>query len=79
MCVLGHGQRVVVANSTNGTIETRALWQAGADTNRMGWLYSFVWCLVVSSLLVFNRRFCTKPAIQVDDRDRVRLRDRSGI
>jgi hypothetical protein len=29
-----------------------------------------VWCLVAIGLLVFNRRFWTKPPEQVDDRDR---------
>jgi hypothetical protein len=35
----------------------------------MTWLYCLVWCLVAIGLLVFNRRFWTKPPAQIDDRD----------
>jgi hypothetical protein len=54
-------------------------WAAVADTTRMIWLYSLVWCMVAIGLLVFNRRFWTKPPAQVDDRDRADTRVASGV
>ena len=67
----GSALLTLIAHATNGTIETSTLWQAGADTTRMTWLYSLVWCLVAIGLLVFNRRFWTKPPAHLDDPDRV--------
>jgi CAAX protease family protein len=63
----GSSLLTLIAHATEGTIETSTLWQAGADTTRMTWLYSLVWCLVAIGLLVFNRRFWTKPPAQIDD------------
>jgi uncharacterized protein len=51
----------LIAHATEGTVETSTLWQSGADTTRMTWLYSLVWCLVALGLLVFNRSFWTRP------------------
>jgi hypothetical protein len=45
----------------------------------MIWLGTLVWCLFAIGLLVFNRRFWTKPPAQVDDRDRADTRDGSGM
>jgi len=42
-------------------------------------LYCLVWCLVAVGLLVFNRRFWTKPPAPVDDRDRVGEQVRSAV
>ena len=70
----GSALLTLIAHATEGTIETSTLWQASADTTRMTWLYSLVWCLVAFSLLVFNRRFWTKPPAQVDNPDRVSTR-----
>jgi hypothetical protein len=58
---------------------TTSLWQAGADTTRMIWLCGLVWCLVAVGLLIFNRRFWTKQPAHVDDPDRIRTRDGSGM
>ena len=67
---LGSSLLTLIAHAANGVIETSTLWQAGADTTRMTWLYSLVWCLVALGLLVFNRGFWTKPpAAQVDELD----------
>ena len=55
---------------TEGTIETSALWQDTADTIRMMWIDSLVWCAFAIGLLVFNRRFWTQPPAQVDGPDR---------
>jgi hypothetical protein len=40
VCAPGLGQRVahLIAHATNGTSETRTLWQAGVDTTRIAWL-----------------------------------------
>ena len=70
----GSALLTLIAHATNGTIETSTLWQAGADSTRMTWLYSLVWCLVAIGLLVFNRGFWTKPPAQVDDHDGVGAR-----
>jgi len=67
----GSALLTLIAHAINGTIETSTLWQAGADTTRMIWLYSLVWCLVAIGLLVFNRWFWTISPAQADDRDRV--------
>jgi uncharacterized protein len=71
----GSSLLTLIAHATEGTVETSTLWQTSADTTRMTWLYSLVWCLVAIGLLVFNRRFWTKPPAQVDDPDRVGTRD----
>jgi uncharacterized protein len=63
----GSALLTLIAHATNGTIETSTLWQAGADATRMTWLYSLVWCLVAIGLLVFNRRFWTKPPESTSD------------
>ena len=70
----GSALLTLIAHAANGVIETSTLWQPGADTTRMTWLYSLVWCLVAIGLLIFNRRFWTQPPAQVEDRDRVDTR-----
>ena len=68
----------LIAHATEGTIETSTLWQAAGDTTRMTWLYCLVWCLVALGLLVFDRRFWTKPPEQVDHRGLADARVESG-
>ena len=58
----GSSLLTLIAHATEGTIETSALWSTAADTERMAWLYSLVWCLVALGLLVFDRRFWNRPA-----------------
>jgi len=65
----GSALLTLISHASNGTIETSTLWPTTADTTRMTWLYCLVWCLVAIGLLVFNRRFWTKPPAQIDDRD----------
>jgi CAAX protease family protein len=65
----GSALLTLIAHAANGTIETSTLWPAGADTTRMFWLGTLVWCLFAVGLLVFNRRFWTRPPAPVDDRD----------
>ena len=63
----GSALLTLIAHATNGTIETSTLWQAEADTTRIAWLYSLVWCLVAIGLLVSDRRLWTRPPAAVDD------------
>ena len=63
----GSSLLTLIAHATEGTIETSTLWQAAADTARMTWLYSVVWCAVAIALLVFDRRLWTRPPAPVDD------------
>ena len=63
----GSALLTLIAHATEGTIETSTLWQASADTTRMTWLYTLVWCLVAIGLLVFNRRFWTRPPESTTD------------
>ncbi len=58
----------LIAHATEGTIETSTLWQAAGDTTRMTWLWCLVWCLVALGLLVFDRRFWTKPPAAASSR-----------
>jgi membrane protease YdiL (CAAX protease family) len=67
----GSALMTLIAHAANGTIETSTLWQAEADTTRMTWLYSLVWCLVAIALLVFDRRLWTRPPAPVDDQTTV--------
>jgi uncharacterized protein len=66
----GSALLTLIAHATEGTIETSALWQDTADTIRMMWIDSLVWCAFAIGLLVFNRRFWTQPPAQVDGPDR---------
>ena len=70
----GSALLTLIAHATEGTIETSALWQDTADTIRMMWIDSLVWCAFAIGLLVFNRRFWTKPPAQVDNPDRAGTR-----
>ena len=67
----GSSLLTLIAHATEGTIETSTLWQASADTTRMTWLYSLTWCLVALVLLVFDRRFWTRPPSTTPNVDRV--------
>jgi hypothetical protein len=64
--VSGSALLTLIAHATDGTIETSTLWQDGADTTRMTWLYCLVWSLVAIGLLVFNRRFWTQPPAEAN-------------
>ena len=65
----GSALLTLIAHAAEGAIETSTLWQADADATRMTWLYPLVWCIVAVALLVFNRRFWTKPPALIDERD----------
>ena len=74
----GSALLTLIAHATEGAIETSALWQDTADTIRMMWIDSLVWCAFAIGLLVFNRRFWTKPPAQVDDPDHTATKAVSG-
>jgi hypothetical protein len=63
----GSSLLTLIAHATEGVIETSTLWPDSADTARMPWLYSLVWCAVALGLLVFDRRFWTRPPAAVDE------------
>jgi membrane protease YdiL (CAAX protease family) len=68
----GSSLLTLIAHAAEGAIETSTLWPATADTTRMTWLYSLLWCVVALALLLFHRRFWTDPAAPVDQPARVR-------
>jgi hypothetical protein len=51
----------LIAHGTEGAVETGSLWPAGADLERLNYVYAIVWCTVALALLVFDRRFWTRP------------------
>jgi membrane protease YdiL (CAAX protease family) len=74
----GSALLTLIAHATEGAIETSALWQDTADTIRMMWIDSLVWCVFAIGLLVFDRRLWTKPPAQVDDPDHTATKAVSG-
>ena len=75
----GSSLLTLIAHATEGTIETSTLWLAEVDTARMMWLNSLVWCALALGLLIFNRRFWTKPPAQVDDPAQAGARAESAV
>jgi len=63
----GSSLLTLIAHATEGTIETSTLWATEADTSRGMLLSSLVWCAVAVGLLLFNRRFWTKPPAQANN------------
>jgi membrane protease YdiL (CAAX protease family) len=74
----GSSLLTLIAHATEGTVETSTLWQASVDTTRMTWLYSLVWGVVAVGLLVFNRRFWTRPP-RADSVEHSAPRIQSGV
>jgi hypothetical protein len=61
----GSSLLTLIAHGTEGAVETSRLWPAGADLERLNYLYAIVWCLVALALLVFDRGFWTRrPPIE---------------
>jgi hypothetical protein len=75
----GSSLLTLIAHATEGVIETSTLWQVTADTTRMTWLYSLLWCVVALALLLFDRRFWTRPPVLVDELNRFQPRTVSGV
>jgi hypothetical protein len=61
----GSALLTLIAHAAEGTIESSALWAAEVDTTRMIWIWTLLWCTVALGLLIFNRRFWTRPPITV--------------
>jgi hypothetical protein len=55
----GSALLTLIAHGTEGAVLTSSLWPAGADLERLNYLYAIVWCTVALALLVFDRRFWT--------------------
>jgi hypothetical protein len=75
----GSSLLTLVAHAAEGAIETSTLWPTSADTSRMTWLYSLVWCAVALVLLLVNRRFWTRPPAPVDERNPSSPRVGAGV
>ena len=63
----GSALLTLIAHASEGAIETSTLWPASADTSRMSVFYTLVWCTVALGLLVFDRKFWTRPPAPVDE------------
>jgi hypothetical protein len=66
----GSALLTLIAHATEGSIETSTLWLGEVDVTRMTWLYSLVWCAVALGLVMFDRRFWTKPPAPIAEPDR---------
>jgi uncharacterized protein len=62
----GSSLLTLIAHGTEGSILLSSLWPAGADLERLNYLYAIVWCMVALTLLVFDRRFWTRRPTVVD-------------
>ena len=56
----GSSLLTLIAHGTEGAVETSRLWPAGADLERLNYLYAIVWCVVALALLIFDRAFWTR-------------------
>jgi membrane protease YdiL (CAAX protease family) len=56
----GSSLLTLIAHGTEGAVLNSSLWSAGADLERLNYLYRIVWCVVALALLVFDRRFWTR-------------------
>jgi hypothetical protein len=56
----GSSLLTLLAHGAEGAVETSSLWPAGADLERLNYLYAIVWCTVALALLVVDRRFWTR-------------------
>ena len=74
----GSSLLTLIAHGTEGAIETNSLWGPGRH-ERLTWLYGMVWCAVALGLLVFDRRFWTRPPAPVDDQADSEARVGTGV
>ncbi len=56
----GSSLLTLIAHGAEGAVLTSSLWPAGADLERLNYLYAIVWCTVALALLVFDRGFWTR-------------------
>lgn len=75
----GSSLLTLIAHAAEGTIETSTLYQGQADGARITWVWCLVWCLVALGLLVFDRKFWTRPPAPVDASDRAATPARSHV
>jgi len=75
----GSALLTLIAHAAEGTVETSTLWQSSADTTQLTWLYSLTWCAVALALLVFDRKFWTKPPAAVSIRQPAAPRVKSKV
>jgi hypothetical protein len=69
----------LIAHSAEGTIESSTLWAAEADTTRMIWIWTLLWCTVALGLLIFNRRFWTRPPTNLTSTEQPAARAESVV
>jgi uncharacterized protein len=75
----GSALLTLIAHAAEGTIESSTLWTAEVDTTRMIWIWTLLWCTVALGLLVFDRRFWTRPPADVARPARSRYRVESAV
>jgi membrane protease YdiL (CAAX protease family) len=46
----------LIAHVTEGCVNTQTLWSAGADADRIAWMWLISWGLLVVALLIFDRK-----------------------
>ncbi len=57
----------LIAHVTEGCVNTQALWSAGADADRLAWMWLISWGLLVVALLIFDRKsWRTAPESAID-------------
>jgi uncharacterized protein len=57
----------LIAHATEGSINTRRFWPAGADADREVWTYLVAWTLLALTLLIFDRKsWRTAPESAID-------------
>jgi uncharacterized protein len=56
----GSSLLTLIAHGAEGSILLSSLWPAGADLERLNYLYAIVWSIVALALLVFDRGFWTR-------------------
>ena len=57
----------LIAHVTEGCINTQTLWPAGADADRVAWMWLISWGLLAVALLIFDRKsWRTAPESAID-------------
>ena len=57
----------LIAHATEGSVNIQGLWPAGADADRLAWVWLVAWGLLVAALLIFDRKsWRTAPESAID-------------
>jgi uncharacterized protein len=57
----------LIAHVTEGCVNTQTLWPAGADADRVAWMWLISWGLLAVALLIFDRKsWRTAPESAID-------------